>query len=303
MKVKVLGATGTAGRAAIPVLVAAGHDVFGHARTDSAAAAVAVLGDTPVRADTDDPDELRAMLTGADAVVDLRVAIPPATRAALPLAWREYARLRDTGTGLVVDAALRAGVQRVIHDTVTMVYADGGDAQLDEDSPVDATGALVANLAAERHLARLSAAGGTGVALRFAQFYGPDDRFSRELMSAARRGRALLAGRPEGWTSALHTDDVGQAVLVALTAPAGFYNVVDDEPLRRRDVLDLLAQSAARTVRPFPAWTSSLASAPVRALARSQRVSAARFRALGWRPSVPSRRQGWPEAFAAFTSA
>jgi hypothetical protein len=35
----------------------------------------------------------------------------------------------------------------------------------------------------------------------------------------------------------------------------------------------------------------------VRAIARSQRVSAAKFRALGWQPAVPSRRQGWPRAF------
>lgn len=300
MKVTILGATGTAGRAAIPLFVAAGHEVLGHARSDSGAALLSSLEATPVRADPDDTDALRRLLTGSDAVVDLRVAIPSASRAAFPWAWREYARLRDDAAARLVDAALQADVPRVVHDTVTMVYADGGESELDENSPVDARGPLAANLAAERHLARFTEAGGTGVALRFGQFYGPDDEFSREFMTAARRGRALISGRPEAWSSAFHTADVGAALLVALTAPAGIYNVVDDEPLRRRDLLELLAQAAGRQrLRPYPTWMTSVASAPVRALARSHRVTAARFRALGWQPTVPSRRAGWPAAFQA----
>jgi nucleoside-diphosphate-sugar epimerase len=300
MKVLVLGATGTAGRSAVPAFVAAGHEVLAHSRSDDGAAALAAAGATPFRGDTDDPGTLRSQLPGSDAVVDLRVAIPPPSRAALPWAWREYVRLRDGATGRLVEAALRADVPRVVHDTVTMVYADGGDALLDEDSPVSAPGALAANLAAERHLARLTAAGGVGVALRFGGFYGPRDEFSRLLMGMVRRGRVPLVGDPEGWTSAVHTDDLGPALLVALTAPAGIYNVVDDEPLRRRDHLAVLAAAAGvPTARPLPSWLSRVSSAPLRSLTRSHRISADRFRALGWRPTVPSRREGWPDAFAA----
>jgi nucleoside-diphosphate-sugar epimerase len=298
MKVTVLGATGSAGRSALPALSAAGHEVLAHARTDAGAEMVASLGATAVRGDTDALEVLRDMITGCDAVIDLRVAIPPASRAPLPWAWREYSRLRGIGAGTLVEAALAARVPQLVHDTVTMVYADGGDELLDEDSRVLAPGALQANLLAERHLARFTASGGVGVALRFGAFYGPHDEFSRDLIGAARRGRGMVVGAPDAWTSAVHTDDVGPALLVALTAPAGVYNVVDDEPLRRRDLLAVLAEAAGISrVRPLPSWTVRAAAAPVRAITRSQRVSAARFRALGWQPTVPSRRDGWPRAF------
>lgn len=299
MRVVVLGATGVAGRATVPLLVAAGHEVRGHARSDRSARLLEAMEAEPVRVDSDDPAGLDSLVAGSDCVVDLRVSIPPASRAALPGAWREYARLRDQAAGALVDAALRAEVPRVVHDTVTMVYADGGDAILDESSPVDAPGPLASNLACERHLARVTEAGGVGVVLRFGQFYGPDDVFSRELVRSARRGWVPVIGRPEAWSSAIHTHDVGHAVVRALSVPPGVYNVVDDEPLRRRELLAVLGDAAGRPVRGLPQWTAQLGGAAVRALARSQRVTAERFRATGWRPTVPSRRQGWPAGFAA----
>lgn len=297
MKILILGASGVAGRSVTPLAVAAGHDVLAHVRSDTARSWAATLGATTVEGDPSDPARLRSWLRGCDAVIDLRVRVPDAAHASLPWAWREYARLRGRGCGEVVDAALAAGVPRVVRDTVTMTYADGGDRWLDETSPTRASGALAANLTAEGHLARLTAAGGDGVALRFGGFYGPDDEFSRELIAAARKGRSLVIGPPEGWTSATHTADIGPALMTALAAPAGVYNAVDDEPMTRHDLIGVLAEAAGRPVRPFPAWTARLAASPVRSLTRSHRVSNARLRGLGWLPSVPSRREGWPAAW------
>lgn len=298
MKIFVLGATGTAGRSTLPLLLADGHEVRAHARSDAGRRWIATLGATPVEGDSFDPGLLRTWLRGCEAVIDLRVSVPDAARAALPWAWHEYARLRGAECGVVVDAALDADVSRVVRDTVTMTYDDGSDTWLDESYPTRASGALAANLTAEQHLARFSAAGGSGVVIRFGGFYGPDDEFSNDVIAAARKGRSLVLGPAAGWTSAIHTDDVGPALAAALTAPAGIYNAVDDEPLTRRDLLDLLSDAAGRTVSPYPSWTARLAPSPVRSLSRSHRVSNARLRTLGWRPTVPSRRQGWPEAFA-----
>lgn len=300
MKILVLGGTGVAGRSLLPLLVEGGHDVVAHVRSADNAGLITTVGASPVLGDAFDSDRLREWMRGCDAVVDLRVSIPPASRAALGWSWRQYARLRDHACGQVVDAAIDAGVPRVVRDTVTMVYADGGDAWLDETQRVEASGSLAANLAAERHLARLTAAGGSGVAVRFGGFYGPADAFSHEMIAAAGRGRGLIAGDPGGYTSAVHTDDIGSALLVALSAPAGVYNAVDDEPMRRSTVLEILASAAGRDqVTPFPSWTTKVASAPMRSLGRSHRVSNRRLMSLGWQPSVPSRRTGWPDAFAA----
>jgi nucleoside-diphosphate-sugar epimerase len=271
--------------------------VRAHARSDAKAELVERLGAVPVRGNAEGDDLLR-WLPGTDAVVDLRISIPSTSRAVLPGSWREYQRLRGPVAGQLVDAAITAGVPRVVHDTVTMIYADGGDDVLTEDSPVDAPGHLHANVVTEQHLMRFTAAGGTGVALRFGQFYGPDDAYSLDLYRRARRGQALVVGQGQGWSSAIHTDDVGPAVAAALSVPAGVYNVVDDEPLRRSDLVAVLASAVGREkLRTPPSFLTSLAPAPVRALARSQRVSAERFRQVtGWRPSVPSRRSGLPQA-------
>lgn len=297
MKVFVLGATGTAGRSTLPVLLAAGHDVYAHARSEAGRQWISTMQATPAVGDSSDPARLRTWLKGCDAVIDLRVSVPDAAHAPFPWAWREYARLRGRECGTVVDAALDTGVHRVVRDTVTMTYDDGGDTWLDESHPTRASGALAANLTAEHHLARFTAAGGSGVVIRFGGFYGPHDEFSKEVIAAALKGRSLVLGPAAGWTSATHTADLGSALAGALTAPAGVYNAVDDEPLTRRELHQLLASAAGRPVHPYPAWTSRLASGPVRSLARSHRVSNAKLRTLGWRPSVPSRRQGWLDAF------
>lgn len=301
LDVLVLGATGVAGRSTLRALAAAGHRPWAHARTDAKADLVRSLGATPVRGNAEDDRTLRKWAEGKDAVVDLRVRIPGGARAALPWAWREYRRLRGPETARVASAARDAGVGVFLRDTVTMAYADGGESLLTEAAPVDAPGTLAANLAAERHVAEFTAAGGTGVVLRFGQFYGPDDDLSLDLLRRARRGQALVLGARSAWSSALHTDDVGPAVVAALGAPAGVYNVVDDEPMRRGEWIGLLAESVGRTgLRQPPRLVTTLGGPPLRSLARSQRVSAARFTEVtGWRPGVPSRRVGWPQVVSA----
>lgn len=299
MRVLLLGGTGVAGASTLPRLLAAGHVVIAHARSEAAAGKLADTGADVVRFDTADPQALRRALGGCDAVVDHRVAIPPTARALLPGSWRAFRYLRDRATRELVDAMLDMGVDRLVRDLVSFVYAGGGDHWLDESAPVGATGPMAANLVAEDHLRRLTTAGGTGVVLRCGLFYGPHDAMSAETMRLARHGGALILGPGPAWHSALHTDDIGPAVTAALSAPAGTYNVVDDEPLRRDDLVALLASCTGRSRlhRP-PRLVVPFAGAAARVQARSQRVSAARFHNLtGWQPSVLTRRVGWPAAF------
>src|SRR5205807_1812979 len=68
------------------------------------------------------------------------------------------------------------------------------------------------------------------------------------LLSAARRGIGLLPGDADGFQSLIWIDDAARAVVAALAprVPPGIYDVADDEPLRRRDVLDALARAVGR---------------------------------------------------------
>ncbi|HET7241290.1 MAG TPA: hypothetical protein VFI77_09020 [Gemmatimonadales bacterium] len=88
-------------------------------------------------------------------------------------------------------------------------------------------------------------------------------------------------------------DDAAAAVVAALEARAGEYNVTDDEPVRREVYAGTLAALiGARPPRFPPTWVTPLFGV-ARALARSLRVSDHKLREeTGWRPSYPSAREG-----------
>jgi nucleoside-diphosphate-sugar epimerase len=119
-----------------------------------------------------------------------------------------------------------------------MLYPDRGSEWIDEDVPTDTYPMARPNLAAEASANRFSAAGGTGVVLRFGWFYGPGATHSEQFLALARRHICVQMGRPDTYVSSIHVADGGAAVAAALHAPAATFNVVDDEPLTKRSYAD-----------------------------------------------------------------
>jgi nucleoside-diphosphate-sugar epimerase len=291
MKIFLAGGTGALGRQALPRLVRAGHAVTVITRSATKAAWVSETGATPAAIDVWDADQLGRAVAGHDAVVNLATAIPPPNRALLPRAWRENDRIRRDLSCMLADAALAAGATHYVQESLAFIYRAGGDAWLDEDSPVDAVDQTTSALEAEAQCARFADAGGRAVVLRFGLFIDPPTS-GAGLVEAARRGRIPFFGAPGDFISLLHTADAGSAVVAALAAPTGVYNVVETDPRTRGQHVQTLGTLLGRPVRLMPRIAGMLPR--VRALARSQRISNRRFRdATGWEPEWGGDARGW----------
>lgn len=298
MRLFVAGGTGALGLRVSRLLAQAGHEVTATARTAAGAERLRSFGATPIDVDLFDFPALRAAIRGSDAVFRLTTKIPPLMQMRDERAWTETGRLRLEGTRLLNEACSDEKILTLIHESITFTYDDGGDRWLDEDAPVSDGGAsnLRDALEAEREARKFTERGRRAVILRFAGFYAADSSQSLEMAERARRGRLALVGPSRNWFSSIHLDDAAQAAVLALRAPAGTYNVADDEPMALGEFMASMAQAAgAGPLRRVPA----LMGGPVlgmtwKYLRRSQRVSAARMKQItGWAPSIHSAREGW----------
>lgn len=296
MKVFLTGGTGAIGGHALPALLAAGHEVTAMARTEKKAAALSADGATAALVSIFDTDALTEAFAGHDAVANLATAIPPTNKFMRSSAWADNDRIRQEGSASVVDAAIAAGVDRVIQESVVMIYPDRGADWIDESVEPDRFPIAEGNLAAEANATRFTASGGIGTILRFGWFYGPGAAHAEEALGLARRHIVTQLGPPDGYVSTIHMHDAGTAVVAALEAPAGVFNVVDDEPLTKQAFGDALAAAAGK--KPWlrtPGRAALLLGDKTTSLTRSIRVCNARFKAAtGWSPEYPSAREGWP---------
>ena len=297
MKVFVAGATGVLGRPTVKALVTAGHEVRGTARDTQKADLLRSLGAEPVELDLFNLDSARSALAGSDAVVNLATKIPPLTRIRWKGAWKENDRLRSHASRILADAAREAGVGAYISESITFIYADGGEGWLTEESPLDVSWiSLRSMLDAERATEAFTRAGGRGLSLRFSAFYAPYAQSTLDTLRFARRRMFPVAGRGDNYFSSIHVDDAAAAIVAALPLPAGVYNVTDDEPLRMREYAEAISEATgAPAARRVPVWLFKLiGGGPAQYLLRSQRVSNHRLKeATGWSPQYAGARDGW----------
>lgn len=296
MRIFVAGGTGVIGRRLVPQLVAAGHAVTAAARSAPKRELSSRFGVATVAVDLFDPAALRRAVAGHDIVINVATRIPPSSRVFVPGAWRENDRIRRVVSGNLADAALANGAGRFIQESFAPTYPDRGDEWIDESTPARPTRYNRSVLDAESAAQRFTRAGGTGVILRFAFFYGPDSGFTLDAIRYIRKGWAPAFGSPDGFVSSISHDDAAAAVVAALGVAAGTYNVSDDEPLRRREYHDSLAAALGVAPPRFPPrWLARLAGSLGETLSRSQRISNRKLKEeSGWEPAWPSVREAWP---------
>lgn len=299
MRVFVAGATGALGQPTVQQLIAAGHEVRGTARGEEKSQRLRSLGAEPVSADLFDPLEVREALAGSEAVVHIATKIPALLKMRSRKAWAENDRLRREATKNLVDGALAAGAQAFIAESVTFTYANGGDRWLDENAPMKlAWSALDSGLDLERESKRFGGGGGRAVVLRFGLFYAPYAASTIDSAKMMKRRMFGVIGKGENYFSSIHIDDAAAAVVAALNAPSGEYNVVEDNPVTQSEYAEAFAQEL-RLPKPrhFPRWLGKLViGGPANYILNSTRVSNKKFKdATGWSPKYPSVHEGFRE--------
>jgi nucleoside-diphosphate-sugar epimerase len=198
MRVLVTGGSGALGRALLPLLVSARHEVSAPGRDEL---------------DLFDPAAVGEAVADTDAIYHLATRIPPRERMREREAWRENDRLREDASRLLVDGALAGTTEVYVQPSVTFVYPAEGP--VDEETPIaDVQPHLESSLGAERQAVRFAGAGRRGVVLRLGSLDGP---------GTGRDAPNRLAD------ATLHAEDAGRALLAALAAPSGIYNVVRDD--------------------------------------------------------------------------
>jgi nucleoside-diphosphate-sugar epimerase len=145
----------------------------------------------------------------------------------------------------------------------------------------------------ETHVQEYQCGSRSGVVLRFGTIIG-DDGLTRWMLKSTHHGRPIGTGSPRSWAHVLHTDDLGPAVVAALSAPSGVYNVGAD-PVRRSDLVQGFADAVGQDHGSFVGgFARRLAGKRIEPMTRSLRVTSEQFAAsTGWTPRRPEFDVSW----------
>lgn len=177
----------------------------------------------------------------------------------------------------------------------TGVYGDTGGAWVDETATIG-TGRRSARSEADLAWQAIGAR-----VFRLPGIYGP----GRSVFERVTAGAAQRIDQPGQVFSRVHVDDIVSGVLAALDAqdraPAGAYNLADDQPASQ----NTLIEHACRLLRREPPPLLTLEQANLSPMARgfyaeNRRVANGKAkRVLGWAPMYPSYREGLASLIAA----
>jgi nucleoside-diphosphate-sugar epimerase len=283
--VAILGASGVYGRWLTPRLAAQGYAVRVLVRRPEAAGAALACGADVRTADIFDEASMLAGLEGCDVGINLATSLPgPSGRGS----YEANDRIRRDGTLIWLQACRKAGVKRVIQQSIAMLSASGDDAWSDEDTTIGADEDSITGRAFGASIAMETAVRASELdwlILRGGLFYGPGTGFDDDWFSRARAGKLRLPEEGSAFVSLLHISDMAAATAAAIEHWPSQRTLViaDDEPARWRDVFEFIARSVGGPT-PEPGG---------RAAFPSFRVSNRRAKAaLNWAPFYTNYRVG-----------
>jgi nucleoside-diphosphate-sugar epimerase len=270
----------------------AGLRVEALTRNPGRAAELAVLGAHPVVADLATDSWHGLLAPGADLVLNCVSSGGGGLDG--------YRRSYVAGMRSLLAWAQRGPAGMIVYTSSTSVYPQVGGVVVDEEAPTAGAGETGRILLDAEDLLRLgSGACGRWFIMRLAGIYGPE---RHHLLDQVRAGAAVITGSGAQHLNLAHRDDICAAVLAAFTAPAsqagGIFNVADDAPASKGEVVRWLAEKLGR---PAPRFTGGAASARRGFASPPDRlISNARLKAkFGWKPRYPSFREGYAPILSA----
>lgn len=299
MKVLVTGATGFIGSAVVRTLLGRGHNVLGLVRERARGRALEELGAALALGQMERPETYEPLVAQVDAIIHAAHGKPSGR-------WtrRRIAAMHQSDA-LMTRILARASLEQhklLIYTSGAMAHRGAGDEWIDEATPLRPC--LLAKGHAEMvaELGSLHREQGLRVLVITPGFvYGPGG-FLKDTVDMLLRKRYRIIGRGDNYWGTVHVSDLAEVYARALERgqPGDNYFVGDDEPLRRRAVIDCITDALGlRRVGHVPAWLVGLflGFPLIEAIQASIRIRNAFVKSrLGWTPRYRTFAEGLPVA-------
>jgi nucleoside-diphosphate-sugar epimerase len=295
MRVFVAGASGAIGEPLIAELLKHGHSVVGMTSSPARAKALESQGASAVIADAFDADAVEAALSrsNAEAVIDELTSLPK-EMSDMPQYAAGDRKLRIEGGGNLFRAAITTGVRRYLQQSSGFFLTAAEGTLADESAPLDvnATPAVAASARTYTELEErlFSSSAIEGLSLRYGFFYGPKTWYQpgESAGNMVVRQQYPVIGKGQGVSSFVHIHDAATATVAALTAEAGVYNLVDDDPSPQSVWLPAFAKFLGAAAPPHVSVADATARAGVDTVYYATGLTGASNakakRVLGWKP-------------------
>jgi nucleoside-diphosphate-sugar epimerase len=249
--VLVTGASGFIGSHVTEKLLEAGAHVRGLARAPAKGAWLAQRGVEIIQGDLTDSDSLKRAMQGCSIVFSIAAWLGS------PNTWEAARGINIDGTRALVEAAIQAGVRRIVHTSSIAAYGPVSAGVIDESWPLSAVDAYGRTKAQSEDIVfgyrdRIEAS-----VIRPAQIFGPrGGAWTRGLFGAVKRGLPVLIGGGAGTFHPCYVENLTDAFMLAATraeAIAEAFTIVDAVSTWRA-FTGYYARMTGRALRSIPVW-------------------------------------------------